>query len=224
MAPDVVPGHQSVLISMLSSPLKDRAYSSEHALPPRMSRTLRACSRALPQLLRFMRLIISGATLPSSFSLPTYTSHLVQYFSEHPRGVRRHLQARQQPERDFRLCIHELLLYELERRERALELLALERVLARPVHAVLERAHRAPRDPEPRVVQAAEGRAEALPVREQRVVRDLHVVHEDRAGERAPQRELVLDRWRAQAFGALYAWNVSACDAERPVLRVPSPG
>lgn len=52
-------------------PLGRNTDSSEHALPPRMSRTRLACSSAFPQLLRLTRLIISGATLPSSFSRPT---------------------------------------------------------------------------------------------------------------------------------------------------------
>ena len=48
-------------------------YSSAQALPPRISKTRRVCSRALPQLLRFTMLIISGVALPASFNLPTYT-------------------------------------------------------------------------------------------------------------------------------------------------------
>ena len=46
-------------------------YSSTIPLPPCMSRDTRAMSSALPQLLRLTRLIISGATLPSSNSRPT---------------------------------------------------------------------------------------------------------------------------------------------------------
>lgn len=49
-------------------------YSSAHAFPPKMSSTMRECSKALPQLLRLTRLTISGAHLPSSFKRPTYTN------------------------------------------------------------------------------------------------------------------------------------------------------
>lgn len=114
-----------------------------------------------------------------------------------------YLQAREKPERHLRLRVDELLLHELERRERPLELLPLERVLACPLHAVLERAHRAPRDAVARVVQAAKRRAEALAVREECVAGHGDVVHEDRAGERAAQGELVLDRGRGEALHAL---------------------
>lgn len=81
--------------------------------------------------------------------------------------------------------------------------MAFQRILARAVHTVFERAHRAPRDPKPRVVQAPERRPEPLPVREQRVVPDAHVVHEHRARERAAQGELVLDRGGGEPFCAL---------------------
>ena len=141
---------------------------------------------------------------PSDLRSSTRQKRTPRHSTETPRPWRpTHLQAREQPKRDLRLRIDQLLLHELERRKRPLELRALERVLARAVYAVLERAHRAPRDAEPRVVQAAEGRAEALPVREERVVRDRDVVHEDRASERAAEGELVLDGRRGEAFHAL---------------------
>ena len=65
-------------------------------------------------------------------------------------------QAALQPERDLGLHVGELFLDELVRGERAAELLAIERVLARGVPAGLRRAQRAPRDAVARAVEAAE--------------------------------------------------------------------
>src|SRR5690348_18045298 len=59
-------------------------------------------------------------------------------------------------ERDLRLHVRELPLYELVGRERPAELRALERVAARRVPAELRRAERAPRDPVARLVETAE--------------------------------------------------------------------
>ena len=86
-------------------------------------------------------------------------------------------------QRRLGLRVRELLLHELERRERALKLVPLECVRERAVDAVLERAHDAPRDAVARRVQAREGGAEPLGFGEERVVRDAHRVHEDGAGE-----------------------------------------
>ena len=68
--------------------------------------------------------------------------------------LRRHLafvhqpadaQARLQPERDLGLHGREFLLHQLRRRQRTVELLAVERVLPRAEEAVLGRTYRAPR-------------------------------------------------------------------------------
>ena len=60
------------------------------------------------------------------------------------------------PERDLGLHVGELLLHELGRRERPAELLAVERVLAGAVPAILRRAHDAERDAVARAGEAAE--------------------------------------------------------------------
>ena len=83
-------------------------------------------SSALPQLLRL-----------------TMRNHLRRHlaFVHQPADA----QARLQPERDLGLHVRELLLHQLRRRERPVELLAVERILPRAVQAVLGRTYRAPR-------------------------------------------------------------------------------
>jgi hypothetical protein len=101
-----------------------------------MSRATRAISSALPQLLRLMIEIASGARCP-------------------PRTCGRHA-CRLQAERDLGFHIGQLELDELGGRERPAELGTIERILPRGVHAGLGRAHRAPGDAVARAVEAAE--------------------------------------------------------------------
>lgn len=114
-----------------------------------------------------------------------------------------HAEARLQAEGDLRVRVSELLLHELERCERALELVPLERVLPGPRQTCLERAHHAPRYAVPRAVEAGEGRAEADGAGHQGVVRSFDVVHEDGPRRGRAQRELVAEFCRGESLHAL---------------------
>ena len=70
-----------------------------------------------------------------------------------------------QAKRNFGLHVGELLLNELIGGERAVELLAVEHVLARAMPAELGRPHGAPGDAVARIVEAAEGAGQPLHVR-----------------------------------------------------------
>jgi hypothetical protein len=70
-------------------------------------------------------------------------------------------QACLQPEGDFRMRICELLLHELERRERSVELVPLERIFPGLRETRLERAHHTPGDPVARTVEAGESGTES---------------------------------------------------------------
>jgi len=100
-------------------------------------------------------------------------------------------EARLQAEGDLRVRVGELLLHELERRERALELVPLERVLPGPHQTCLERAHHAPRYAVSHAVEAGEGRAKSDGAGHQGVVWSFDVVHEDGPRRGRAQRELV---------------------------------
>ena len=109
-----------------------------------------------------------------------------------------------QAERDLGLHVGELLLHELRRGQRSVELLAVERVLARAVHAVLGRAHHAPGDAVARAVEAAERTAQAGDVRQQRAFRHDDAVQHDLAGDRGAQRQLAADLRRGEALHSLF--------------------
>ena len=117
-------------------------------------------SSALPQLLRFSSEIISGRG-----------AILVLEMGEAQAGL--------QAERDLGLHIGELLLDQLIGRQRAAELLAVQRVLAGRVPAELGRAQRAPGDAEAGVVEAAEGALETADIGQQILLGDLHILHDD---------------------------------------------
>ena len=112
-------------------------------------------------------------------------------------------EARLQAEGDLRVGVGKLLLHELERRERALELVPLERVLPGLRQTRLERAHHAPRNAVPRAVEAGERRAEPDGGGHQRVVRRSDVVHEYGPRRGRAQRELVADFGRGESLHAL---------------------
>jgi len=112
-------------------------------------------------------------------------------------------EARLQAEGDLRVRVGELLLHELERCERALELVPLERVLPGLRQTRLERAHHAPRYAISRAVEARERRAETDGGRHQGVVWSLDVVHEYGPRRGRAQRELVADFGRGEPFHAL---------------------
>jgi len=112
-------------------------------------------------------------------------------------------EARLQAEGDLRVRVGELLLHELERCERALELVPLERVLPGPRQTCLEHAHHAPRYAVSRAVQAGERRAESDGAGHQGVVRCFDVVHEDGPRRGRAQRELVADFCRGESLHAL---------------------
>lgn len=124
-------------------------------------------------------------------------------------------QAGLQAERDLRVCVGELLLHELERRERALELVPLERVLPGLRETRLERAHHAPRYPVARAVEAGERRAEADGAGHQGVLRRFDVVHEYRSCRGRAQRELVANSWRGEPLHALVIYTTPSETVER---------
>ena len=111
--------------------------------------------------------------------------------------------ARLQAESDLRVRVGKLLLHELERCERALELVPLERVLPGLRQTRLERAHHAPRYAVSRAVEAGERRAETDGSRHQGVVWSLDVVHEYGPRRGRAQRELVADFGRGEPLHAL---------------------
>src|SRR5262249_7837200 len=110
-------------------------------LPPCMSRAARAMSSALPQLLRFKIETISGVSRPWSVRAPEP-------------------QAGMQAERDLGLHVDELFLDQLVGGERAAELAALERVVARGMPAEFGGAERAPSDAIPGTVETGERAAQ----------------------------------------------------------------
>src|SRR5215471_3575148 len=108
---------------------------------------------------------------------------------------------RVQAERDLGLHVGELLLDELVGGERTAELLAIERVLARPMPAELRRADRAPGNAGARHVEAAEGAAEAFGVRQHVLLWHKRILEHDLAGDRRAQRKLAFDLRRGQTLG-----------------------
>ena len=112
-------------------------------------------------------------------------------------------EARLQAEGDLRVGVGKLLLHELERRERALELVPLERVLPSLRQTRLERAHHAPRNAVSRAVEAGERGAEADGGGHQRVVWRSDAVHEYGPRRGRAQRELVADFGRGEPLHAL---------------------
>ena len=99
--------------------------------------------------------------------------------------------------------ISELLLHELERRERPAELVSLECVFPGLRETRLERAHHAPGDPIARAVEAGERGAQSDRARHQGIVWNFGVVHEYRSGRGNTQREFVADFWSGESLHAL---------------------
>ncbi len=94
---------------------------------------------------------------------------------------------RLQPESDLRLHIGELFLEKLGGGQWAAELLAIQPILARGVEAELGRPHRSPADPVTRAVQTTERPFQPLDMGQDRILADLHVFHDDHAGDRRAQ-------------------------------------
>ena len=113
-------------------------------------------------------------------------------------------QAGLQAQRDFGLHVGQFFLDQLGCGQRAAELLAVQRVLARTHPAVLGGTQRTPGDAIACTVQAAERALEPLHVRQQMIGRHEHVVHHDLAGDAGAQAHLALDLGRAQALHALF--------------------
>lgn len=99
--------------------------------------------------------------------------------------------------------VREFLLHELERRERSLELVPLERIFPGLRETRLERAHHAPGDPVARTVEAGEGGTETDRTGHQGILRNFDVVHEYGSCDRSTQREFVVDFWRGESLHAL---------------------
>ena len=116
-------------------------------------------------------------------------------FVHQPAHAQRGLQA----QGDFGLHIGQLQLHQLGGGQRAVELLAVQRVLAGGVPAEFRRAHGAPGDAVAGLVQAAKRAFQAFDIRQQVVVRHKHIVHDDFAGDRRAQRELAVNLRHAQA-------------------------
>ncbi|OIQ68862.1 hypothetical protein GALL_495410 [mine drainage metagenome] len=108
-----------------------------------------------------------------------------------------------QAQRNVGLHVRKLFLNELRRRERAVELLAVERVLPRTVHAVFRGPHRAPGNAVAGAVEAAERSLQAGNVGQQRALRHLHAFHHDFAGDGSPQAQLAGDLRSRKALHAL---------------------
>lgn len=105
--------------------------------------------------------------------------------------------------------VGKLLLDQLERCYRAIELLPITRVSGIPRkrrfglplqgvfpslgYTVLQGAHDSPRDTVPRVVEAREGGSKTASLGQQGVMRNLDILHEYRARDRCSKGELVLD-------------------------------
>src|SRR2546426_8382397 len=94
---------------------------------------------------------------------------------------------------DLRDHPDELLLDELERRDRLAELDPLLGVLERPVVTRHRRAHRAPGDALARLIETAQRAAEPLDVRKLVRERDSAVLERQLRGDRGPHRELAVD-------------------------------
>ncbi|KAG5461467.1 MAG: hypothetical protein BJ554DRAFT_6336, partial [Olpidium bornovanus] len=130
-----------------------------------------------------------------------------------------HLKGGLQGDGDLRLRVGELFLDQLEASERparapfrtAFRHPPVERVLPGLRQAKLRGAQRAPGDPVPRVVQAAERALEALDVRQHGVGGNAHVVHHDHAGDARAQRELALDGGSGEAAHALLENKPADC-------------
>src|SRR5215467_4700278 len=93
----------------------------------------------------------------------------------------------------------ELLLHELERRDRLAELDALLRVLERPIVAAHRGADGAPRDAVARLVETAQRAAQALHVRKLVRERNLAVLEGELGGDRGAHRELAVDVERRES-------------------------
>jgi len=119
-------------------------------------------------------------------------------FIEQAAGAQAGLQA----ERDFGLHVGEFFLDELVVRERAAELLARERVVARGMPAKLGRAERAPSDAVSRLVQAVERAGKAARAGQQVFLRHEHFFQHDFAGRRCAQTHLAADCRCAEAVHA----------------------
>ena len=117
-------------------------------------------------------------------------------------------QARLQAEGDFRMRVRELLLHELERRERPLELVPLERIFSCLRKTRLEGAHHAPGDPEARAVKAGESGTEAHRTGHQSVLWSFDVVHKYGACDGSTQRKFVVDFWRGESFHSLQLYGI----------------
>ena len=103
---------------------------------------------------------------------------------------------------DLGLHVGEFFLNQLVGRERPAELGALERIGAGRVPAELGGAQCAPGDAVARPVEAAERPLESLDVGQQIVLGHEHIVHDDLAGDRGPERELAFDLGRGEPLHA----------------------
>mmetsp|Transcript_42159 Transcript_42159/g.73303 ORF Transcript_42159/g.73303 Transcript_42159/m.73303 type:complete len:438 (+) Transcript_42159:41-1354(+) len=99
--------------------------------------------------------------------------------------------------------VRELLLDELVGRQGRAELLSVQSVLASNADASLRGTQGTPGNTETRVVQAAEGSAEALGLGEHVLLGHVNLVHEDHTGHGSTQTHLALDLRSGQALHAL---------------------
>ena len=113
-------------------------------------------------------------------------------------------QGRLQAERDLGQHVGQLQLIKLLGGERHAELLPVEPVLLRGVHAELGCTHRAPADPVAGAVEAGKRAFEALHFGEHGGRGHAHLVHHDHAGGAGAQRKLAFDLGRREAFHALF--------------------
>src|SRR3546814_2521759 len=113
------------------------------------------------------------------------------------------------------VCSSDLLhLDELRCRQRAPELLAVQRILARGLIAGLRRAHASPGDAVASTIAAAEGPFQARDI-EHVLIRNLDAVQHDLAGDRCAQGELFLDLRQCQASRSPFDHDA----ADRPLMR-----
>ena len=105
--------------------------------------------------------------------------------------------------RDLGQHLGELVLDELERRDRLAELDARQRVVARRLEAAHRRAERAPGDAEARLREAIERRLQALGLRQDVRLRDPHVLQDELGRDRRAQRPLAVLQRRGEARRAL---------------------
>ncbi len=112
-------------------------------------------------------------------------------------------QAALQPERDLGLHVGQFLLDQLVGGQRAAELLAVERVLARRVPAELGGAERPPGDAVARRVEAGERAFQPAHLGKFVFGRHEDLVHSDLAGDRGAQPDLAVDDRRRQPGHAL---------------------